>query len=44
MSILTELPVPTNFNNGVQSINYICMTDMEPKNRQARTDERDIQQ
>ena len=44
MSILTELPVPTNSNNGVQSINYICMIDMGRKNRQARTDERDIQQ
>ena len=44
MSVLTELHVPTIFDNGVQSINDICMTEMEPTNGQTGTDKGDIQQ
>lgn len=42
MSVLTKLPVPTTFDNGVQSIINICVTEMEPTNRQTGTDKGDI--
>ena len=38
MSALTELPVPTTFDNGVQSIINICVAEMEPTNRQTGID------
>ena len=44
MSVLTELPVPTIFDNGGQPINNICITEMEPTNGQTGTDKGDIQQ
>ena len=42
MSVLTKLPVPTTFDNGVQSIINICVREMEPTNRQTGTDKVDI--
>ena len=42
MSVLTELPVPTTFDNGVQSIINKCAAEMEPTTRQTGTDKGDI--
>ena len=42
MSVLTELPVPATFDNGVQSINIHDRYDTT--NRKTGTDEEDIQQ